>query len=71
MRKLLLHKSIYNEQSINAAREAFLGIASISINTINDYYLCSFSDCSADETLTMKEFENYLIDLVNAHNEHN
>ena len=71
MYKLLLQKNIYSEQSISDAREAFSGIASISLDENDDYYVCSFSSCAADETLTMKEFENYLIDLANTHNEHN
>lgn len=65
MIKLELCKEIYNKQSISIAMGAFRDLAKISINEFGNYYEISFNDCSYDESMTMREFENYVIDLQN------
>lgn len=65
MNKLLLSKEIYKAPSINETISAFSKIAKISLYESVDHYICIFENCLYSQNQTMKEFENYLIDLCN------
>ena len=63
---LQLSRELYPIESIKEAITAFQDLCKIRISTHDKkYYTCSFSSCLFDTTITMREFENYLIDLVN------
>ena len=70
MLNLKLSKAIYKEDAIHKAITAFSNISSISCFDVGNSYICSFSGCVEDEVLTSKEFENYLIDLLNSKNDY-
>lgn len=60
-----LNKSIYSEKCILKAINDYSGLAKISISSINNYFICSFSECKYNEIITKKEFENHIIDIMN------
>lgn len=66
MQTLKLHKDIFDKQVIESAREAYRSIASIQINEDPSHWLCTFHDCAFDDEKTAREFENYVIDTMNA-----
>ena len=69
MKRLDLNKRVYDEKAILSAIDAFSGICSVSYSEGGDHWICLFTDCVAEESLTVREFENYLIDLVNSQND--
>jgi hypothetical protein len=62
---LKLSKAIYSEKAIVETIRAFSHLAEIELSVSDDYYICRFSHCRYERTLTMDEFGNYLIDLMN------
>lgn len=60
-----LNRNIYSLQSVNTAIKAFDKIADIHVYITEKYYQCLFLSCKNDNSMTMKEFENYCIDLEN------
>lgn len=66
MQTLKLHKAIFDKQAIESACEAYRGIACIHINEDPSHWLCTFHDCTFNESRTAREFENYVIDTMNA-----
>ncbi len=65
MNELKLSKEIYNYSLVKIAAKEFDGISNIVINDEQDYLRCVFSECVYDVETTLKEFENYVIDLNN------
>lgn len=66
MNELRLRKSIFNSDILEGAISDFSDLCDIQIKNENDYVICSFFNCKYDTIETMKEFENYVIDLLNA-----
>lgn len=64
MNKLWLNKKLYQVDSIEIAKKHYEQLAKISHEKNNEYHVLSFEDCYFDEQLTMKEFENYVLDLM-------
>ena len=62
---LSLSASIYDQERILQAVDAFKGLASIRVQLESGYFVCEFTKCKHDVSITQKEFENYLIDLMN------
>lgn len=62
---LYLIKEIYIKSAIYKAIEDYHLISKIDLSENNFYYICSFTFCQYDVTETIKEFENYVIDLMN------
>lgn len=65
MNKLYLHTDIYSESSIKATCDAYKGYARIKIKWKEQYAELIFDKCKFEESITMKEFENYLINIEN------
>lgn len=65
MNKLMLSKDLYKMQTITKATDAFVELAQISLQEDENYYVCFFGKCIYSQEQTIKEFENYLIDLCN------
>ncbi len=65
MNKLKLNKDVYNELMVTQSIDAFTQIVDIGLEISLNYFICSFSNSKYDLDETMKEFENYLIDLTN------
>ena len=63
--ELYLIKEIYSKNAIYRAIEDYQTISKIDINENDNYYICFFTLCRYDLKETMKEFENYIIDLMN------
>lgn len=66
MNKLRLNKNIYDQSYIQLAIHAFEDLCTIIFKDEEKYYTCLFNDCKYDIKETKKEFENYLIDLINS-----
>ena len=66
---LSLHMSIYDLEHILRAVDAFRALACVHVQTEAEYYICSFTKCVHDPSVTQKEFENYIIDLMNIHHD--
>lgn len=64
--KLLLNKDLYGRAAILAAIQQYHGLALIRVHEKGNHWECTFSDCKYDMQVTMKEFENYVIDMINA-----
>ena len=65
MTKLLLSKDIYKTILIDETAIAFSNLAKISLYDDGSYIVCLFENCVYSKEQTIKEFENYLIDLSN------
>ncbi len=65
MNELFLNKNYYSREHIAAAVTAFAGLCRVELSETDDHYVCVFSKCTYDVDVTKKEFENYLIDLIN------
>lgn len=66
MMTLKLCKEIYSLNVVLQSKDAFSGLAEITISTGCDYWTCCFTNCKVDASQTIAEFENYAIDLMNA-----
>jgi hypothetical protein len=66
MIKLELNRDIYSTKNVNAAREAYRGIAKIVVKEKKGYIRVLFVSCKYGKERTVKEFENYLIGLENS-----
>ena len=64
MNELRLSAQIYSADRIREAIGAFAGLCSMSLSSSDGAYAVSFSDCVYDTDETIKEFENYLIELT-------
>lgn len=51
-------------ESIEKAKKNYNELAKINITTNGSYISVSFHDCHYDEILTMREYENHVIDLM-------
>lgn len=65
MKRTKLSKNIYDESIIRQAIRDYGSIANIQLKSDSNYYDLQFENCKYDENRTLKEFENYLIDLMN------
>lgn len=68
MNKLKLNSNIFSIIHVKKAITAYKDICKIDINEINNYIACEFKDCVYDLEETKKEFENYVINLMNTNN---
>lgn len=66
MKKLKLNRSVYSEDSIKVALQAYKDFAAITMNDEAHEIVLIFELCRYDEELTVKEFENYLIGVENS-----
>lgn len=65
MIKLLLSTDIYSDTNIKKTCNAYRGFADIKIMKKDSYYELTFENCKYDPDITIKEFENYLINTEN------
>lgn len=65
MNELKLSKEIYNYGLVKMAVKEFAEISNIVVNIEENYLRCVFTNCVYDVETTLKEFENYVIDLNN------
>lgn len=68
MADLQLNKEIYDLYDIFAAKNAYGDLCQIEIYDEVDIWRLYFHECRYEAKLTMREFENYLIDLMNLGN---
>lgn len=66
MRTLKLNAEIFEEHVVLEAVKAYTALASITVSLEDGYYVCTMNRCLYDEDLTVCEFENYAIDLMNS-----
>lgn len=64
--KILLNRNIYPNWAVVRAVADYNALASIEITADREYLICTFKNCRYDETLTVKEFLNYLVNLLNS-----
>lgn len=60
---LQLSSEIYSFHTVQAAVQAYSGLARIQVESQPGGWLLSFTDCRYDPRLTIREFNNYLINL--------
>lgn len=65
MNKLLLHTDIYSESSIEETCDVYKDYARIKIKWKNPYVELIIDRCKFTPDITIKEFENYLINVEN------
>lgn len=64
MINLKLNKEIYLYESLQHSCKDYSELAKIKIEDDSQYWILSFSDCWYDDAETVKEYENYLIELT-------
>lgn len=64
MNSLVLSKEIYPEHCLSQAKSDYTQLATITISENSSKWIIEFSDCVYDINQTIKEFENYLIELT-------
>ena len=65
MSRVKINKNIFEKETVLRTIEEYSDIATININETDEYYDLNFDNCKYDQEETVKEFENYLIDLTN------
>lgn len=65
MSNLKLNLEIYSVQSISKACDAYKDYARIDVVRDEKFVEFKFNECKYDQELTIKEFENYLINVEN------
>ena len=60
---LQLSSEIFSRQTIEAAIRAYSGLARIQVESQPGGWLLSFTHCQYDPQLTIREFNNYLVNL--------
>ena len=65
MNKLELKTDVYNIENIEKACVAYKDYAKIKIKMKNNRIELIFSKCKYNTDITIKEFENYLINVEN------
>lgn len=63
--RLSLSKEIYRIDNIKKAVDDYQKLASIVISEDENYFYCVFEETIYDVNLTINEFENYVIGLMN------
>lgn len=66
MKKLILNREIYSNQSIARTMQAYSNHAMITVNYDACYATVFFDQRKYDSDQTIKEFENYMIGVENA-----
>lgn len=65
MNKLKLNLDVYSIKNIEKTCQVYAGYAKIKISHVESKIELEFDRCKYDPELTMKEFENYLINIEN------
>lgn len=65
MVKLLLSTEIYSEKNIIETCDVYKNLAKIKMKREGNYMELTFNSCKYDPIVTVKEFENYLINTEN------
>lgn len=65
MVKLLLSTEIYSENNIKETCDVYKDFAKIEMKKKDIYIELIFNSCKYDQNVTVKEFENYLINTEN------
>lgn len=65
MNELKLSTNIFGIRNVEKAIVAYKDLCKIGINYTGNYIICEFTDCIYDNEETIREFENYIIDLMN------
>ncbi len=68
-RTIEYNKTIYDKKIIENAIADFYGVVSIRLKDSKDVYTCIFSSFKSEQERTIREFENYIIALMNQHGE--
>lgn len=63
--RLILSMDIYSVDNIKETCNVYKDFARIGIKRSNDYIELTFDRCKYDADITIKEFENYLINVEN------
>lgn len=66
MNNRIFDTDIYEKQAIEQSIVDFKNICRIETEINNNQMTCSFFDCEYDVEITIKEFSNYVIDLMNS-----
>lgn len=64
--ELKLCSSIYKLAAVNYATERYSSISEVTVSTEGNYYICRFNNCTYDLCVTMREFENFVIQVSNS-----
>ncbi len=62
---LLLSDELYNESAIRQAIADYAQLCKVSYMHTAQYYVLVFQRCKYDKALTISEFCNYVLDLMN------
>lgn len=66
MMELILNADVYSSKVIEAAILAYNSLATITVRQKDRQIQLVFDNCRFDPSITIKEFENYLIGLENS-----
>lgn len=64
--ELILNADVYSSKVIEAAILAYNSLATITVRQKDRQIQLVFANCRFDPSITIKEFENYLIGLENS-----
>jgi hypothetical protein len=62
---LRLNKEVYNLDDIRTGIKGYENLCSISVADDGKYWTCCFTECRYDALVTAREFENYIINVMN------
>ena len=65
MNKIVLNMDIYKRENIEKACMAYKDYAKIRVRVKNNRIELTFDKCKYNSNITIKEFENYLINVEN------
>lgn len=58
-------KNIYPREAIAYASDAYTGLCAITVQEERNYWRVCFNECKEDKSLIIREFSNFLIEIVN------
>ena len=65
-KRILLNNEIYPAWTIAQAVADYAALATVATYAESGQTICCFDQCRYDEELTVNEFLNYLVDLLNS-----
>lgn len=66
MKKVQINRSVYSDKTIKTTLEIYQNHAITTVKFKADYAVVTFWKCKYDEEQTIKEFENYMIEIENS-----
>lgn len=66
MKRVQINRSVYSDETVKATMKIYQNYAVTTVKIKGDCAVLTFWKCKYDEEQTIKEFENYMIEIENS-----